>query len=99
MEAVCILRVPHAVAGSQLYYIKQLKSHPIHEAFMDLPSDHERLLVSICGGELGGRELLSLDERYRRFLDWEQDKGAVVVRFEDLVGPTAAEAPRPNGGQ
>jgi hypothetical protein len=97
MRAVCILRDPRAVAVSQLYYIKQLKSHPIHEAFMELPSDHERLLVSIRGGELGGRELLSLDERYRRYLGWEQDKGAVVVKFEDLVGPNgggSAEAQR-----
>jgi hypothetical protein len=86
MKTVCILRDPRDVAVSQMHYLKQLKNHFAHEAFMTLPSDHERLLVSIRGGELGGRKLQSLEERYRQFLGWEQDEGAVVVKFEDLVG-------------
>jgi hypothetical protein len=53
---------------------------------MGLPSDRERLLVSIRGGELGGRRLQSLAERYGRFLGWEREGGAVMVKFEDLVG-------------
>jgi hypothetical protein len=27
-----------------------------------------------------------LDQRYRQFVGWEHDEGAVMVRFEDLVG-------------
>jgi len=64
---------------------------------MALPSDHERLMVSIRGGELGGRRLRSLAERYGRFLGWEREGGAAMVRFEDLVGPAgggSAEARR-----
>ena len=87
MKTVCILRDPRDVAVSQLHYIKRLKKHPIHEAFVALPSDRERLLFSIRGGSLGGRELLPLDERYRRCSGWASEEGAVVVRFEDLVGP------------
>jgi len=64
---------------------------------MDLPSDHERLLVSIRGGELGGRKLQSLDERYRQFLRWEREGGAAVVKFEDLVGTKGGGVPRPSG--
>lgn len=97
MRTVCILRDPRDVAVSQMHHIKQRKQHFAHEAFLGLSSDHERLLISIRGGQLGGRELLSLDERYRRFLGWEQDEGAVVVKFEDLVGPRgggSAEAQR-----
>jgi hypothetical protein len=86
MKTVCILRDPRDVAVSQMHHIKQRRQHFAHETFMALPSDHERLLVSIRGGELDGRELLPLDERYRRFLGWEQDEGTVVVKFEDLVG-------------
>jgi Sulfotransferase domain len=86
MKTVCILRDPRDVAVSQMHHIKQRSQHFAHEAFMALPSDHERLLVSIRGGELGGRKLQSLEERYRQFLGWEQDEGAVVVKFEDLVG-------------
>ena len=97
MRTVCILRDPRDVAVSQLHYIKQLKRHPIHEGFVALPSDSERLLLSIRGGVLDGRELLSLDERYRRFSGWASEEGAVVVKFEDLVGPRgggSAEAQR-----
>jgi hypothetical protein len=97
MRTVCILRDPRDVAVSQMYHIKQRKQHFAHEAFLALPSDRERLLVSIRGGRLGGRELLSLDERYRRFSGWGRDEGAAVVKFEDLVGPKgggSAEAQR-----
>lgn len=87
MRTVCILRDPRAVAVSQMHYIKRLKKHPIHAAFLALPTDAERLMFSIRGGELGGRRMLPLDERYRRFSGWASEEGAVVVRFEDLVGP------------
>ena len=97
MRAVCILRDPRDVAVSQMYHIKQRKEHFAHEAFLKLPSDHERLLHSIRGGELGGRRLQSLDERYRQFLGWQDDDNTMVVKFEDLVGPRGggnAEAQR-----
>src|ERR687890_613416 len=97
MRTVCILRDPRDVAVSQMHYIKQLENHFAHEGYMALPSDGERLLVSIRGGELGGRKLQSLDERYRQFLRWERDGGAAVVKFEDLVGTKgggSAEAQR-----
>src|SRR5919112_80214 len=86
MRVVCILRDPRDVAVSQMHYLKQLKNHFAHEGYMALPSDRERLLVSIRGGELDGRRLQSLAERYRQFLSWERDGGAVMVKFEDLVG-------------
>jgi hypothetical protein len=89
MKTVCLLRDPRDLAVSQMHYLKNNppKNFFGHEAFMALPSDRERLLVCIRGGELGGRKLQSLDERYRQFLGWEQHEGAVVVKFEDLVGP------------
>ncbi len=97
MRTVCILRDPRDVAVSQLHYIKRLEKHPIYKEFAALGSDGERLMFSIRGGRLGGREMLPLDERYRRFSGWAEDEGAVVVRFEDLVGPEgggSAEAQR-----
>jgi Sulfotransferase domain len=86
MRTVCILRDPRDVAVSQMHYIKQLENHFAHEGYMALPSDSERLLLAIRGGELGGRRLQSLAERYRQFLRWEHDGGAAVAKFEDLVG-------------
>ncbi len=96
MPVVCILRDPRDVAVSQMHYIKQQRQHFAHGAFMSLPSDHERLLVSIRGGELGGRQLQSLDERYRQFLGWERDPNAAVVKFEDAPDlPSDCIQPRP----
>ena len=86
MRTVCILRDPRAVAVSQMHYIKRLKTHPVHDAFVRLPSDADRLMFTIRGGELGGRRMLSIDERYRRFSGWSSEPEAVMVRFEDLVG-------------
>jgi sulfotransferase 6B1 len=97
IPVVCIIRDPRDVAVSQMHHIKKRKEHFAHEAFVKLPSDHERLLHSIRGGELGGRRLQSLDERYRQFLGWQDDDNAMVVKFEDLVGPRgggSAEAQR-----
>jgi hypothetical protein len=87
MRVVCILRDPRDVAVSQMHYLKQLENHFAHEEYMALPSDRERLMVAIQGAEMGGRRLGSLAERYGRFVGWERDGGAVMVRFEDLVGP------------
>src|SRR5215210_7766410 len=95
MRTVYILRDLRDVAVSQMHYIKQLENHFAHQGYMALPSDHERLLVSIRGGELGGRKLQSLDERYRQFLRWEREGGAAVVKFEDLVGTKGGGVPRP----
>jgi hypothetical protein len=97
MRVVCIVRDPRDVAVSQMHYIKRERGHFAHKAFVALPSDDERLLLSIRGGELGGHKLRSLEERYQQFMGWEQDGGAVVVKFEDLVGPEgggSAEARR-----
>ena len=87
LRVACILRDPRDVAVSQLHHIKQRTQHFAHEVFVALPSDRERLLFSIRGGELGGRTLQSLDERYRQFWEWERDPNAVMVKFEELVGP------------
>ena len=89
MRSVCLLRDPRDLAVSQMHYLRDNppKSFAAHEAFMALPSDHDRLLVCIRGGELGGTQIQSLDQRYRQFLGWEQDDEAIMVKFEDLVGP------------
>src|SRR5215210_7015450 len=86
MRTVCILRDPRDVAVSQMHHIKQRKQHFAHEEYMALSSDSERLMVSIRGGELGGREIQPLGQRYEQFLSWGREGDAAMVRFEDLVG-------------
>lgn len=87
MRTVCIIRDPRDTAVSHMHYLKQLSRHVVHNEYVALPDDHARLMVSIRGGKLGRHTLQSLDERYRRFLGWEREGGAAMVKFEDLVGP------------
>lgn len=87
MRTVCILRDPRDTAVSHMHYLKRLPRHPIYREYLDLGDDHQRLMFFIRGGKLGNHTLKPLQERYRNFLDWEREGGAVMVRFEDLVGP------------
>ncbi len=87
MKTVCIVRDPRDVAVSHMHHLKGRTDHFAHRAYLALPDDGERLMLSIRGGELGEHRLRSLDERYRGFLAWGERGGACVVRFEDLVGP------------
>ena len=87
LKVVCILRDPRDTAVSHMHYLKKLQKHPAYAAYLALPSDHERLMYSIRGGLLGGHRILPMGERYRNFVDWEKRGGALLVRFEDLVGP------------
>lgn len=86
VRTVCMIRDPRDVAVSHMHYLKQNRLHPLHTAYTDLQSDHERLLFSIRGGELGQRNLQSLEQRYRRVLAWQRDEDAILVKFENLVG-------------
>jgi hypothetical protein len=87
LEMVCILRDPRDTALSHMRYLQERPRHQAFEEYMALADDHERLMYSIRGGWLGDYPLQSLDERYRRFLDWQREAGAELVKFEDLVGP------------
>ena len=54
---------------------------------MSLPSDSDRLLLTINGGLLGKHKIESINNRYKAFLNWKNDESALMVKFEDLVGP------------
>lgn len=86
VRTIGMIRDPRDVAVSHMHYLKENKRHPLHRAYAELPDDRARLLLSIRGGELGGRSLQSLEQRYRRFLDWERAEEAILVSFESLVG-------------
>jgi hypothetical protein len=81
-----IIRDPRDVAVSYMHYVQQAKGHFFHRGYKVMPSDHERLLFSICGGKLDGQALRPLGETYREFLKWRSEYDALVIRFEDLVG-------------
>lgn len=83
---VCILRDPRAIAASHMHYIKTWKKHFLHSAYMNLPSDIERMRFSISGGKLGKTEVKPMRERYEKYIEWMNDTSAAFVKFEDLIG-------------
>ena len=86
-KVVCILRDPRAIAYSHLQYMKTYKNHFYYKEYMSLPSDSDRLLLTINGGLLGKHKIESINNRYKAFLNWKNDESALMVKFEDLVGP------------
>jgi hypothetical protein len=82
---VIVVRDPRDVAVSLVSYVLDQPQHFLHERFVSMPPD-ERLMHAIRGVD-GSGQLLDLRARFDRVLQWHQWSGAIVTRFEDLVGP------------
>ena len=86
VKTIAMIRDPRDIAVSYLHYVKANESHFLHESFVRLPNDDDRLMVTIRGGRLGEHMLEPLRDWFDPFLEWERHGNALVVRFEDLVG-------------
>lgn len=86
IKTICIVRDPRSIAVSHLDYVKRSPGHFFHKHYMSLANDNARLSMSISGGQLGRYKLESLGYRYEQYVDWAKKAGALIVRFEDLVG-------------
>jgi hypothetical protein len=92
LRHVLMMRDPRDVAVSDYHYkTYQDRTHPLHGYYANgLKSDDERLLASIRGFTRDDRQhrraMPTLAARLQTFLDWNQDKACLLVRFEDLVG-------------
>jgi hypothetical protein len=84
---VVIVRDPRDVLVSLLHYLL----HPAHELSGDLLSlaPEQRLSLLVDGGvaPLSGRKIRGVGGAMRSMLEWSRSPDALVVRFEDLVGP------------
>lgn len=80
---IYVTRDPRDLAISIVHYVMREKSHYLHSAFASLANFDDRLKLAICGSKDAG--LQPIGERYDASAGW-LDSGAVVVRFEDLVG-------------
>jgi hypothetical protein len=69
---------------SQIHYVIARKDHRHHALFASIPTASERLRVAIAGDPEHG--VASIGERLDAFEGW-LTSDALVVRFEDLVGP------------
>ena len=88
-----IIRDPRDVAVSAVAYILKLREHHLHDYFHTyLLTNHARLMAiirgvpqKVAGGWRVGRR--DINEYYRIFMPWFDEKSNCVVRFEALIGP------------
>ena len=90
-----MLRDPRDVVVSARHYVVQMPGHDLHRRFTEqYRSDDERLMAMITGfgaDELG-RGQQSIGDRLARYLPWTTAPGVLVLRFEDVVGPSGGGA-------
>lgn len=86
VKIICIIRDPRSIVFSHFKHIESKKNHYLHNHFINLKNDHDRLLFSIYGGELKGDRMRSIVERYSDFMGWINSPDVLVVKFEDLIG-------------
>jgi sulfotransferase 6B1 len=82
VRTLVMVRDPRDVAISEAHFIAGQPDHWMHEAFRAAPDTRSRIWLAING--VG--ELPSLSQRFPPHMAW-RDAGALMVRFEDLVGP------------
>lgn len=84
LSHIAIVRHPADVALSHAHYINLSPDHFAYGYYKDL-SDEERVRTSILGVPKIGLE--SLSSRYTSILKWEDEGDALILKFENLVGP------------
>jgi sulfotransferase family protein len=83
VAVVFALRDPRDIVVSQAHYVVSRADHRAHALFSSLPDERARIRVAIVGAP--EYRLSSIGERLEAFSGWLDH--ALVVRFEDLVGP------------
>lgn len=91
IKLVFIIRDPRAVLASLLSFIMDTKGMPkphFLEADFRTLSPEQRLDLLLEGGAapLAGVSVTPFRDIFRTMLDWRQESGCLLVRFEELVG-------------
>lgn len=83
IKTLLMIRDPRDVLVSYVKYVTRIdKTHPAHSYFKNLPDDETRLLDAIRGVD---GVVSPVVETLQVFSGW-LDSGAMVVRFEDIIG-------------
>lgn len=83
-RVLLLVRDPRDVAVSFAHFAVARRRHPQHALFAGLADDQQRLAMAIAGDPAQGEEP-RVRRRFDKLLPW-RDHGALLVRFEDLVG-------------
>jgi hypothetical protein len=83
VRAIFLTRDPRDIVVSQVHYVAKRVDHRHHEVFSAIPALNQRLKVAIEGDP--AHHVVPLAEKLDAFAGWLDV--ALVVRFEDLIGP------------
>lgn len=84
IKVLFMIRDPRDMLVSYVKYVTSIDvTHPAHRYFLDLPNDHSRLLAVINGVDGIVSPISVVLEKFSGWLD----SGAMVIRFEDIIGP------------
>jgi hypothetical protein len=83
IRPIFLIRDPRDIVVSQVHYVSKRTDHRLHGLFEGLPDVKERLRLAIEGDP--EHAVVSIADRLDYFAGWLD--AALVVRFEDLVGP------------
>lgn len=84
-RGIFLIRDPRDVVVSETHYIARRPDHHLHRAFSTRDTFQSKLRLAIVGDAEFG--VPSMAERLDEFGGW-LDAGCLVVRFEDLIGPS-----------
>jgi sulfotransferase 6B1 len=82
--ALFMIRDPRDIALSEAHYVVKHPEHPYYQRFAEVPDLRGRIALAIDGDRAIGLE--SIIDRLDLYQGWLRGS-ALVVRFEDLVGP------------
>ncbi len=83
VRPIFLIRDPRDIVVSQVHYVSKRADHRLHAVFGALPDMRARMHLAIAGDTERG--VVSIADRLHYFAGWLDT--ALVVRFEDLVGP------------
>lgn len=83
-----IYRDPRDVVVSEAHYLTYMNRwHRLHSRFAELPSDEQRITLSICGlPATSSVKYPNIYFRFERYSGWLSDEHTCLLKFEDLIG-------------
>jgi hypothetical protein len=85
VKAFFVIRDPRDIAVSLAHYIGRRGDHPLHVAYRERPDLRARIELAILGDAEARPPAPSLESVLAGFAGW-LESGALVVRYEDLIG-------------
>ena len=85
VKTLFVVRDPRDIAVSLAHYIGGRGDHPLHFAYSTRPDERSRIELAILGDAEARPPAPSLEGLLAGFSGW-LESGALVVRFEELIG-------------